>query len=83
MPCPDCSPGHPRMGYWRERLAIVLAWLDTKEPDVVRVPTDRKPSTSPVVWVECQRGVLRPNSVLPALGADTRDLVSNTGLQVR
>jgi hypothetical protein len=22
MPYPDCSPGHPRMGYWRERLAI-------------------------------------------------------------
>jgi nicotinamidase-related amidase len=41
-------------------------------------PTE-EPSTTAVVCVECQNGVLGPNSVLPELGADTSDLVSNIG----
>ena len=38
-----------------------------------------EPSTTAVVCVECQNGVLGPNPVLPMLGADTKDLVSNIG----
>jgi nicotinamidase-related amidase len=34
------------------------------------------PSTVAVVCVECQNGVLGPDSVLPALAADSRDLVT-------
>jgi nicotinamidase-related amidase len=41
-------------------------------------PTE-EPSTTAVVCVECQNGVLGPDSVLPALGAHTRDLVRNIG----
>jgi nicotinamidase-related amidase len=37
------------------------------------------PSATAVVCVECQNGVLGPNPVLPALGADTGDLVINIG----
>ncbi|BBX18303.1 cysteine hydrolase [Mycolicibacterium duvalii] len=35
------------------------------------------PETTAVVCVECQNGVLGPESVLPALAADSADLVSN------
>lgn len=38
-------------------------------------PSD--PSTVAVVCVECQNGVLGPDSVLPALATDTADLVAN------
>ncbi len=38
-----------------------------------------EPSTTAVVCVECQNGVLGPNPVLPMLGADTQDLVSSIG----
>jgi nicotinamidase-related amidase len=35
------------------------------------------PETTAVVCVECQNGVLGPNSVLPALAADSSELVSS------
>jgi nicotinamidase-related amidase len=38
-----------------------------------------EPSSTAVVCVECQNGVLGPNPVLPMLGADTGDLVSSIG----
>jgi len=37
------------------------------------------PSTVAVVCVECQNGVLGPDSVLPALAADSADMVANIG----
>lgn len=37
------------------------------------------PDTTAVVCVECQNGVLGPQSVLPALAADSSELVSNVG----
>lgn len=37
------------------------------------------PDTTAVVCVECQNGVLGPNSVLPALAADSGDLVTSVG----
>jgi nicotinamidase-related amidase len=37
------------------------------------------PATTAVVCVECQNGVLGPQSVLPALAADSSELVSSLG----
>jgi nicotinamidase-related amidase len=42
-------------------------------------PTPWKPDTTAIVCIECQNGVLGPDSVLPALAADSADLVSNVG----
>jgi nicotinamidase-related amidase len=39
-------------------------------------PTPWDPETTAVVCVECQNGVLGPESVLPALAADSAELVS-------
>ena len=39
-------------------------------------PTPWDPETTVVVCVECQNGVLGPESVLPALAADSAELVS-------
>jgi nicotinamidase-related amidase len=39
--------------------------------------TPWNPATTAVVCVECQNGVLGPDSVLPALAADSADLLSN------
>jgi nicotinamidase-related amidase len=41
------------------------------------IPWD--PETTAVVCVECQNGVLGPESVLPALAADSSELVSSVG----
>jgi nicotinamidase-related amidase len=41
------------------------------------IPWD--PNTTAVVCVECQNGVLGPDSVLPALAADSSELVSSVG----
>lgn len=41
------------------------------------VSTPWNPDTTAVVCVECQNGVLGPESVLPALAADSADLVDN------
>ncbi|MCW2517194.1 MAG: isochorismatase hydrolase [Mycobacterium sp.] len=40
-------------------------------------PTTWKPETTAVVCVECQNGVLGPDSVLPALAGDSAGLVEN------
>jgi nicotinamidase-related amidase len=40
-------------------------------------PTPWNPDTTAIVCVECQNGVLGPDSVLPALAADSADLVAN------
>jgi nicotinamidase-related amidase len=40
-------------------------------------PTPWNPDTTAIVCVECQNGVLGPNSVLPALAGDSADLVAN------
>lgn len=40
-------------------------------------PTPWNPDTTAVVCVECQNGVLGPDSVLPALAADSSELVSS------
>jgi nicotinamidase-related amidase len=40
-------------------------------------PTPWNPDTTAVVCVECQNGVLGPDSVLPALAADSADLLNN------
>jgi nicotinamidase-related amidase len=40
-------------------------------------PTPWNPETTAVVCVECQNGVLGPESVLPALAADSSELVSS------
>ena len=40
-------------------------------------PTPWDPETTAVVCVECQNGVLGPESVLPALAADSSELVSS------
>ena len=40
-------------------------------------PTPWNPDTTAIVCIECQNGVLGPDSVLPALAADSADLVSN------
>src|ERR1700729_869474 len=40
-------------------------------------PTPWDPQTTAVVCVECQNGVLGPESVLPALAADSSELVSS------
>lgn len=40
-------------------------------------PTPWNPDTTAVVCIECQNGVLGPDSVLPALAADSSDLVGN------
>jgi nicotinamidase-related amidase len=40
-------------------------------------PTPWDPKTTAVVCVECQNGVLGPESVLPTLAADSRELVSS------
>ena len=42
-------------------------------------PTPWNPDTTAIVCVECQNGVLGPDSVLPALATDSADLVSNVG----
>jgi nicotinamidase-related amidase len=42
-------------------------------------PTPWNPDTTAIVCIECQNGVLGPDSVLPALAADSADLVSNVG----
>ncbi|BBY40001.1 isochorismatase [Mycobacterium mantenii] len=39
-------------------------------------PTPWDPETTAVICVECQNGVLGPDSILPALAADTSELVS-------
>jgi nicotinamidase-related amidase len=39
-------------------------------------PTPWNPDTTAIVCVECQNGVLGPESVLPALAADSADLVA-------
>jgi nicotinamidase-related amidase len=41
------------------------------------IPWDAE--TTAIVCVECQNGVLGPDSVLPALAADSSELVSNVG----
>ena len=38
-------------------------------------PSAEDPATVAVVCVECQNGVLGPESVLPALAADSGDLI--------
>jgi nicotinamidase-related amidase len=40
-------------------------------------PTPWDPKTTAIVCVECQNGVLGPESVLPALAADSSELVSS------
>jgi nicotinamidase-related amidase len=40
-------------------------------------PTRWDPASTAVVCVECQNGVLGPESILPALAADTSELVSS------
>src|ERR1700759_2196647 len=40
-------------------------------------PTPWDPETTAIVCVECQNGVLGPESVLPALAADSSELVSS------
>jgi nicotinamidase-related amidase len=40
-------------------------------------PTPWNPDTTAVVCVECQNGVLGPDSVLPALAADSADLLDS------
>jgi nicotinamidase-related amidase len=40
-------------------------------------PTPWNPATTAIVCIECQNGVLGPQSVLPALAADSADLVGN------
>jgi nicotinamidase-related amidase len=40
-------------------------------------PPSWNPDTTAVVCVECQNGVLGPDSVLPALAADSADLLNN------
>ncbi|SPM34989.1 Nicotinamidase-related amidase [Mycobacterium rhizamassiliense] len=40
-------------------------------------PTPWDPETTAVICVECQNGVLGPESILPALAADTSELVSS------
>ncbi|TVS84747.1 isochorismatase family protein [Mycobacterium helveticum] len=40
-------------------------------------PTPWDPETTAVICVECQNGVLGPESVLPALAADSSELVSS------
>jgi nicotinamidase-related amidase len=40
-------------------------------------PEPWNPDTTAIVCVECQNGVLGPQSVLPALAADSADLVAN------
>jgi nicotinamidase-related amidase len=40
-------------------------------------PNPWNPDTTAVVCVECQNGVLGPDSVLPALAADSADLLNN------
>jgi nicotinamidase-related amidase len=40
-------------------------------------PTPWNPDTTAVVCVECQNGVLGPDSVLPALAADSADLLNS------
>lgn len=42
-------------------------------------PTPWDPETTAVVCVECQNGVLGPKSILPALAADSAELVSSVG----
>jgi nicotinamidase-related amidase len=42
-------------------------------------PTPWNPETTAIVCVECQNGVLGPDSVLPALAADSSELVSSVG----
>jgi nicotinamidase-related amidase len=42
-------------------------------------PTPWNPDTTAIVCIECQNGVLGPDSVLPALATDSADLVSNVG----
>ncbi|WP_145010610.1 isochorismatase family protein [Mycobacterium marseillense] len=42
-------------------------------------PTPWDPETTAVICVECQNGVLGPESVLPALAADSAELVSSVG----
>jgi nicotinamidase-related amidase len=42
-------------------------------------PTPWNPETTAIVCIECQNGVLGPDSVLPALATDSADLVSNVG----
>ena len=42
-------------------------------------PTAWNPDTTAVVCVECQNGVLGPESVLPALASDSSELVNNVG----
>jgi nicotinamidase-related amidase len=42
-------------------------------------PSSWNPDTTAIVCVECQNGVLGPDSVLPALSTDSADLVSNVG----
>ena len=41
--------------------------------------TPWNPETTAIVCVECQNGVLGPDSVLPALAADSSELVSSVG----
>jgi nicotinamidase-related amidase len=40
-------------------------------------PTAWNPAATAIVCIECQNGVLGPQSVLPALAADSADLVGN------
>jgi nicotinamidase-related amidase len=40
-------------------------------------PASWNPDTTAIVCVECQNGVLGPDSVLPALAADSADLLGN------
>src|ERR1700712_3202235 len=40
-------------------------------------PTAWNPDTTAIVCVECQNGVLGPESVLPALAADSAGLIAN------
>jgi nicotinamidase-related amidase len=42
-------------------------------------PNRWNPDTTAVVCVECQNGVLGPESVLPALASDSSELVANVG----
>src|ERR1700694_5765786 len=60
---------------WRNRLAAAVSTSRSKMTPSPLPPQDY--ASVAVVCVECQNGVLGPESVLPALAADSADLVAN------
>lgn len=45
----------------------------------VPLPELVEPQTTAVVCIECQNGVIGPDSILPALAGDAQDLVAGLG----